>query len=170
MEKKDSTFKNTQASSGADTQRYLVFSLAQEEYAVPLLAVKEVIGMTETTPIPFAPSYFKGVINLRGQVISVVDLRVKLNLTKPPKVNESSIIILDLAPLCLGVIVDSIDSVIPLSSKDLSPAPDVETSINKSCLTCIARKDKRLILVLDMKATLNVQDMAVLEPHQKQAA
>jgi purine-binding chemotaxis protein CheW len=151
------------------SKRYLAFSLCEEQYAIPLLQVKEVIGMTEATPIPYTPSYFKGIINLRGQVISVIDLRSKLRLSKAEMGAETSIIILDLAPLCLGVIVDSINSVLALTDDDLSPPPDVESSIKEQYLTGVARKDGRLTLLLDIQSTLSVDDFKTLK-NQKQAA
>ena len=151
----------------SESQRYLVFSLSQETYAIPLLQVKEVIGYSETTPIPYAPSYFKGVINLRGQVISVMDLRTKLKLTKANFGAKTSIIILNLAPLCLGVIVDSINCVLALKPSELSPAPEVESPEREGCLTNIARKDEKLILLLDIENTLNVEDRKALK-HQGQ--
>lgn len=154
----------------ADTsQRYLAFSLCEEQYAIPLLQVKEVIGMTEATPIPYTPPYFKGIINLRGQVISVIDLRSKLRLAKAEIGPETSIIILDLSPLCLGVIVDSINSVLAVTQEDLSPAPDVDSSVKEQYLTGVARKDNRLTLLLDIRSTLSVEDIQTLK-NQKQAA
>ena len=150
-------------------QRYLAFSLRAEQYAIPLLQVKEVIGMTEPTPIPQTPAYFKGIINLRGQVISVIDLRTKLQLSKAADGPETSIIILDLEPLCLGVIVDSINSVLALSPEDLSPAPDA-TDLKDQYLTNVARQENQLTLILDIRATLSVQDIAALKNSQKQAA
>lgn len=154
----------------ADTsERYLAFSLREEQYAIPLLQVKEVIGMTTPTPIPQTPSYFKGIINLRGQVISVIDLRAKLQLSKAEDGPETSIIILDLEPFSIGVIVDSINSVQALGVEDLSSAPDA-TSIKEQYLTGVARKDNRLTLILDIRATLSVQDMTAIKNNQKQAA
>lgn len=153
-----------------DRQRYLVFSLAGEEYAVPLLEVKEVIGYVESTPIPYAPPYFKGVINLRGQVISVIDLRSKLNLTKAPASQERTIIILDLEPQCLGVIVDTVDRVIALAESDLSPVPTLEKLPPAVCLRNVARLDQRLILLLDLRASLGVEDRQALQSQIKQAS
>lgn len=155
---------------GETSERYLAFSLREEQYAIPLLQVKEVIGMTEPTPIPQTPAYFKGIINLRGQVISVIDLRSKLQLSKAADGPETSIIILDIDSLCLGVIVDSINSVLALESDDLSPPPDA-TSIKEQYLTGVARKDGHLTLLLDISATLSIQDLAAMKQSlQKQSA
>lgn len=155
----------------ADTsERYLAFQLGQEQYAIPLLQVKEVIEMTEPTPIPQTPPYFKGVINLRGQVISVLDLRSKLQLTKIENGPKTAIIILDLDPsYSLGVIVDRINSVLAFHSEDLSPAPD--THGKEQYLTAVARRENKMTLILNIKAALSLQDInAIKKNNQPEAA
>jgi purine-binding chemotaxis protein CheW len=156
--------KNSTKARQADTsERYLAFQLGKEQYAIPLLQVKEVIEMSEPTPIPQTPSYFKGVINLRGQVISVLDLRAKLKLTKIENGPKTAIIILDLDPqLCLGVIVDRINSVLAFPNEDLSPAPDTHSSVKEQYLTSVARKDNKMTLILDIRAALDIHDIAAI--------
>ncbi len=156
----------------ADTsERYLTFLLGKEQYAIPLLQVKEVIEMSEPTPIPQTPSYFKGVINLRGQVISVLDLRSKLQLTKIENGPKTAIIILDLEPaLCLGVIVDRINSVLAFHSEDVSMAPDT-LALKGQFLTGVARRDNRMTLILDIRAALSLHDLQVVQTNtQSQVA
>ncbi|MGZ3789758.1 MAG: chemotaxis protein CheW [Bacteriovorax sp.] len=149
----------TKKNSSAEDSRYLIFSLSGEEYAMPLLNVKEVIGFSETTPVPNAPEYFKGVINLRGQIISVMDLRLKLKLPKAEHGAELSIIILDFDSLYLGMIVDSINCVLTFGPDELSDSPPYTNSPNKeSYIKNIAKKDKRLILNLDIGAVVNIAD------------
>ena len=161
----------TDVKNDANTEeRYLAFSLCQEHYAIPLIHVKEVIASTETTPIPYTPPHFKGIMNLRGQVISVIDLRVKFKMSKAEYGPETSIVIMDLAPLCLGIVVDSVNSVLALKSAEIQPAPDVESSIAGNYLTGVARKDKNLILLLDVMATLNVEDLKALKKQRQDAA
>ncbi len=152
------------------SERYLAFSLCNEQYAIPLLQVKEVIALTDATPVPYAPAYFKGIINLRGQVISVIDLRVKLAFSKSDTGSETSIIILDLKPLCLGVVVDSINSVLALSQDEISPAPEIESTIKGPHITGVARKGSKLTLMLDIREILDVQDVATMEMHSKKEA
>ena len=164
----NSTEMHKTKTMGTD-QRFLAFSLGKEQYAVPLLQVKEVIGMIETTPMPYTPNYFRGIMNLRGQVISVIDLRLKFKMTKTSSEQET-IIILDLAPLSLGIVVDSVDSVLALSSEDISPSPDVETNIKTDYLMGVARKDKRLILLLDIAKTLSVEDLKAMKQQQASKA
>ncbi|MGK5085880.1 chemotaxis protein CheW [Bdellovibrionota bacterium FG-1] len=143
--------------------RFLSFSLGNEDYAIPLLCVKEVIAVPEVTPIPFTPSHFLGIMNLRGQVISVIDLRTKFGI-KPQNTAENAVIICDLAPICLGVVVDSIDSVLTPAEGDLSGKPDIHGSKIADYITNVyRRKDKRLVLLLDIARVLSVEDMHAIK-------
>lgn len=154
-----------------DTERYLVFSLNQEQYALPLLKVKEVIGFTEITQVPYTPSHFRGIMNLRGQVISVIDLRLKFRMTKAEISNETVIIILDLSPLSLGIIVDAVESVMAIEAHDIQPTPDIESQIRSDYILGVARKDKRLILLLDLMKALSVEElMAIRQQSGNKAA
>jgi purine-binding chemotaxis protein CheW len=164
--------KNPAKARQADTsERYLAFLLGKEQYAIPLLQVKEVIEMSEPTPIPQAKTYFKGIINLRGQVISVLDLRAKLQLPQIENGPKTAIIILDIDPqLCIGVIVDRINSVLAFHAEDIGPAPDTLTGNKEHYLTGVARRENKMTLVLDIKAALSLQDMSVVKQNsQKQA-
>lgn len=154
-----------------DTQRFLTFTLLNQPYAIPLLQVKEVIAYTETTPIPGTPSYFKGIMNLRGLIISILDFRLKLKMPKADLGSETSIIILDWGASQLGVIVDSIESVITLNKKDVSPPPDMTTPNSAHGIVGVAKIDGRLILILDVYLSLNADDVRVMKnaPLQKSA-
>ncbi len=143
--------------------RFLCFSLGKDKYAIPLLQVKEVIGNAETTALPQAPAHFKGIMNLRGQVISVIDLRTKLKLPKPGSAHESTIIILDFGALSLGVEVDSVDCVTAYTEKEVSPSPDTESSIKADYITGVARTENSLTLILDLKKVLNAEDYHALK-------
>jgi purine-binding chemotaxis protein CheW len=148
--------------------RYLVFSLCGEEYAVPLLKVKEVIALTEITPVPYTPAHFKGIMNLRGSVISIIDLRLKFRMSKAELSQETSIIILDLSPLSLGIVVDAIDSVLAVEPGEVQPPPDVEPQTSSDYITGVTKKDKKLVLLLDIERTLSVEDLKMIK--SKQAA
>lgn len=153
-----------------DGGRYLCFSLGKEKFAIPLLQVKEVIANTETTSIPQAPPYFKGIMNLRGQVISVIDLRAKLKIAHPEVNLETTIVILDIHGLSLGVIVDSVDSVMAYASDAISDPPDHDTSVKADYIVGIAREKDHLTLVLDLRKALNTDDMKSLRQQHKIAA
>ncbi len=152
-----------------DNSRYLCFNLAKEEFGIPLLAIKEVIGYPEFTPIPQAPTHFLGIMNLRGQVISVMDLRVKLGI-KPSRTEETSVIILDLGDYNLGVVVDQVNAVHLLSAEEMGEKPVVENSKNHDYITGVFRKEEHLILLLDIAKALSVQDRSTLSQTQKNAA
>lgn len=146
-----------------ESLRFLTFSLCGEEYAIPLPKVREVIGVAEITPVPYTPAHFKGIMNLRGQIISVIDLRLKFKMSKAEMTPETAIIILDIPPLCLGVIVDSVNSVLTVSSHEINPPPDVESNIKSDYLVGVARKDNKLILLLDVERTLSTEDFKALK-------
>ena len=150
--------------------RFLCFSLGKEKFAIPLLQVKEVIANTETTSIPQAPSYFKGIMNLRGQVISIIDLRSKLKVGKTETTQETTIIILDINNLSIGVIVDSVDQVIAYEPGTISDPPDHDSSIKADYIVGVARDKEYLTLVLDLQKALNTEDMKTVRQQQKSAA
>lgn len=137
--------------------RYICFTLGNEKYAIPLLQVKEVIGKIAITPIPKSPIYYEGVMNLRGQVIPVIDLRTKLGVKKGTA-QDVTIIILDFNPHCLGVIVDSIESVNTYEAQDISIADEGDTFIKSEYILGIAKKDKLLTMILHLKAIFNIAD------------
>ncbi len=140
-----------------ELNRFLCFSLGSDEFAMPLLSVKEVIGMPEFTPIPQAPSYYLGMMNLRGQVITVIDLRSKLGI-KGTKSLETSVIIIDLGENCMGVVVDSVNSVISPALDQLSPPPDLAKTPSAEFVTDVYRKEEKLVLVLDIFKILSKED------------
>lgn len=165
--------KHSNDSKKDSDRRYIAFSLGSEQYAIPLLQAKEFIGVTEPTPVPQSPEYFKGIINLRGQIISVIDLRTKLRLPKYERPqgqrSEESIIILNLGSLFLGMIVDSINSVLALTDEELGPPPTADASSKENYIIGVARKDNRLTLILDIESLLNVQDKTILQQTAKAA-
>lgn len=107
-----------------DSNRYLEFHLGNESYAVELLTVKEVITIPELTPIPKAPTYVSGIMNLRGQVITVIDLRKKLGIIPSKDNSQCGVIIFDLKDRSLGVMVDSIHKVLTINADHIKAIPD----------------------------------------------
>jgi purine-binding chemotaxis protein CheW len=101
-------------------------------------------------------------MNLRGQVISVIDLRLKLKLGRSEITSETSIIILDMSPHVLGVIVDSVDKVLSLKPSEISPMPIVETTLSPECMLGVARRDGQLILLLDIEKTVNMEELRAI--------
>lgn len=142
-------------------ERFLSFSLGQEEYAIPLLSVKEVIALPEITPVPQTPPHFLGIMNLRGQVISVMDLRAKLSI-KPNTSGETAIIICDLKPNSVGVVVDAINSVLSPSRQEISDKPEIKSQRNTEYIKGVFRHQEKLILLLDIGRTLDLSDQRAI--------
>ena len=165
MENKNLT-ENPSSTAQGEIIRYLDFSLGTEEYAIPLLSVKEVIAFPEFTPIPYTPTHFLGIMNLRGQVISVIDLRIKFGI-KAQNTVETVVIICDLNPICLGIVVNSVNSVLTIAQSEINPKPDIQSSKASDYITGVTRKDKNLILLLDIARALEVADYtAIKQPQQ----
>jgi purine-binding chemotaxis protein CheW len=149
--------------------RYLRFRLDKEVYAAPLLDVKEVIGIPEITPIPQVPSYFLGIMNLRGQVITVVDLRLKFGL-KATRLGETCIIIFEYSNFSVGVIVDEVSSVLSLKPGEMCPPPDSKHTKKNEFITGVINRDGQMILSLDIVRALDLKDELVSKIMNQRAA
>ena len=149
--------------------RYLCFILGGEEFAIPLLSVKEVIALPEITHVPQTPPYFLGIMNLRGQVITIIDLRTKLTIKPGQSSENNAVIICDLNPNSIGVVVDSIESVIHPLASEISEKPDLQNTKTNEYVEAVFRKDQRLILLLNIAKTLNVQDLNAISSSMNQA-
>jgi purine-binding chemotaxis protein CheW len=163
---KDNLAKFKKTSS--DLSRFIEFSLGKEDYAIPLLMVREVISVPDTTPIPKSPSHFLGIMNLRGQVISVVDLRKKLKIEVKQN-TEEAVIIVDIGGLNIGVVVDSINKVLAFSSEDVSEMPEVESQINTQYIYGVFKKEHSLTVLLDIAKVLDLKDIEAIHGAKKAA-
>ena len=151
------------------SERYLNFSLGDEEFAIPLLSVREVIAVPETTPIPHSPGYFLGIMNLRGQIITILDLRVKLGIKAVAK-EENAVIICELMGLCIGIVVDSVNCVLAPRPEEISDHPEIHNSKASEFITAVFRKDKKLILFIDLAKSLGFEDISVAKTQLEKAA
>lgn len=149
--------------------RYLCFRLGDEGYAIPLLSVREVIAVPDTTKIPGTPNYFLGIMNLRGQVISVIDLRTKFQI-KPKEGSETAVIICDIAPLSIGVVVDSINYVFTPKPEEIAEKPELYNAKSGDAINGVYRNNQDLVLFLDIAKALNVNDLTILKQNNKRAA
>ncbi len=145
--------------------RYLTFSVGKEDFAIPLLKVKEVIAVPDTTPLPYSPEYFTGIMNLRGQVISVIDIRRKLGIESRKSEEENAVIILDLDPLFIGIVVDSVNNVLLLNEDDFGDTPEMEHKKASEFLIGVAKKDDRLILLIEIEKVLDIEDLVMAQNH-----
>ena len=161
--------KNNRNILATNHDRFITFSLGLEEYAVPLLSVREIIAVSEITPLPFTPSYFLGLMNLRGQVISIIDIRQKLAVKPSTSTAENAIIICDLPTGQLGVLVDAVNAVITPAADTVSEAPEIHGR-NTDCVSAVFRHQEKLILLLDLEKTLSGEDRKVITKASKSAA
>ncbi|MBC76883.1 MAG: hypothetical protein CME64_12790 [Halobacteriovoraceae bacterium] len=148
------------------SQRYLQFDLGSESYAIALLNVKEVIPVPETTPLPNAPSYYIGIMNLRGQIISIVDLRKRLKINKKEDAEEA-VIIVDFAGVSIGLVVDSINYVLNVATSEITEVPEIRSQVNAQYVQGVHRGEEKLTIMLDLAKALNISEITGL---QKNAA
>lgn len=152
--------------------KHLIFSLGLETFGIPLSQVKEIIGMVETTPIPNVPLFFKGIINLRGRIISVIDLKAKLSI--PRKDTDSKrpcIVICEFGDIVLGSIVDDVTEVFGFEETEIERSIDIQSRVNSDFVTGVAKsRDKGLTLLLDIGKVLNVSELEVLRSQTRKVA
>ncbi len=164
MSKTEGLGPNLEGHPAGKASRYLVFYLSGSHYSVPLLKVREVMAMTEITPVPYTPPHFKGIINLRGQVITVIDLRLKLQVKIDASQKESAIIILDLISGPLGIIVDSVESVVAVHPENVQACPDLEGEGDTEMILGITRIGDKLILILEIEKALILEAFSEASP------
>ena len=139
----------------ADTdQKLLTFSLGSEGYGVSILKVKEIIGMMEITPVPKTPDFIKGVINLRGKIIPVMDLRIKFGMEEKEYNERTCIIVAEVdikgAQKLLGVVVDMVSEVVTVSDDQIEPPPEYGTAIEHNSILGIGKIKDRVVIILDI--------------------
>lgn len=147
--------------------KYLTFTLADEEYGIGILKVKEIIGMMPITPVPQTPEFVKGVINLRGKVIPVVDLRLKFGMEQIGYSERTCIIVVEIegevSSVMMGTVVDSVSEVIHLKNDDIEETPTFGTKLNTSYIRGMAKMDGRVKILLDIDKVLTSQELSLLD-------
>lgn len=140
----------------------LTFRIAKQEYALDIMSVREIRGWTHATPLPHAPRYMKGVINLRGTVLPVMDLSVRLGLAKQKQNERNVIIVVKLEDTMTGLLVDAVSDIVALSPDDLQPPPELSASPAEAVVSALTVIDERMIRVLDLNVTIkNLEEVAV---------
>jgi purine-binding chemotaxis protein CheW len=129
---------------------YLTFSLGKEEYGIDILKVRELIGIMDITPVPHTHDYVQGVINLRGKVIPVLDLRSKFNLERADYTEQTCIIVVDVGVMT-GIIVDSVEEVYDIPAEDIEPAPAVGAGVATSFILGMGKVEKEVKILLDIE-------------------
>jgi purine-binding chemotaxis protein CheW len=151
--------------SGAVSLQYLTFFVAEEEYAVPVLKVREVIEYDTVTRVPSTPPWIRGVINLRGTVVPVVDLAVKFGLAASPVTRRTCIVLvevqLDGQETVMGAVADSVSQVIELAASDIEPPPSFGTHVRVDFLLGMGKLDAKFALLLDIDRVLSADELLI---------
>ena len=151
----------TQAATAAG--EYLTFTLGSEEYGIDILKVQEIRGYDAVTKIANTPDFIKGVINLRGAVVPIVDLRIKFNLGNVEYNEFTVVIILNLEKRIVGIVVDGVSDVIALSTDQIRPVPDLVSSIDTRYLAGLGNLEERMLILVDINKLMTSQEMALVD-------
>jgi purine-binding chemotaxis protein CheW len=152
----------TRAAAREATREILVFVLGTEEYGVDILKVQEIRGYDKVTPIPSAPDYLKGVVNLRGSIVPIVDMRVKFRLPEVRYDQFTVVVILRISERTIGVVVDGVSDVVHLTASDVKPAPQLGSIVDSSYIAGLATQNDRMVLLLDIEKLLSSGEMNLL--------
>jgi purine-binding chemotaxis protein CheW len=152
------------ATGGGDmVDEYLTFTLGREEYGVDILKVQEIRGYDAVTRLPDAPEWIKGVINLRGTIVPVVDLRIKFKLGEPVYDGFTVMIILNVGGRVIGAVVDSVSDVTQLRPDQVRPAPELGTQVDSRFIAGMGSIDQRMLILLDIERMVKSRDMALMD-------
>ncbi|MBU0984478.1 MAG: chemotaxis protein CheW [candidate division Zixibacteria bacterium] len=143
-----------------DELQLVSFNIGSEEFGVDILKVQEINRMVDITKVPQAPHYVEGVINLRGKVIPIVDLRKRFNLELKEHDKNTRIVVVDILGNIMGMIVDAVSEVLRLPASTIEPPPEIVTGINSDYIKGVAKLEDRLLIFLDLSRVIDVDEMA----------
>lgn len=139
--------------------KFLTFFLGGEEYGLEILKVQEIIGMLAVTPVPRTPEYIRGVVNLRGKVIPVVDLRAKFEMPMVAQTEETCIIVVETHGAKIGTVVDKVSEVLDIAADDIEPSPSLGASVRTDFILGIGKANGRVRLLLDIDKVLSSAEL-----------
>lgn len=150
---------------GEDTggEEYLAFTLGREEYGIDILKVQEIRGYETVTRIANAPDFIKGVINLRGIIVPIVDLRIKFQLERVEYNQYTVVIILNLTDRVVGIVVDGVSDVLTLQSQQIKPAPEFSGALDTEYIRGLGSIEERMLILVDIERLLMSADMALCD-------
>lgn len=152
-----------------NTNKYLTFLLATEEYAVDILKVQEIKGWNKVTAIPNTPDYICGVINLRGLIVPIIDLRLRFKLERLAYGPMTVVVVVKVVSTggrerIMGIVVDAVSDVHDVTEKDIKPPPDFGSVISIEFIRGLATVNEKMVIILDIDRLLNSQELALVEP------
>ncbi len=168
------TIQKNRSSLRAQEGKYLTFALGQEEYGLEILKVREIIGYIDVTAVPQTPDYVKGVINLRGQVIPVVDLRSKFGMQAAEATEQTCIIVVEIPKndrnISTGIVVDKVQEVLDISSESIEDAPEFGADVNTNFILGMGKIGKSVKILLDIDKVLSSVDVVSLSQITEETA
>ncbi len=153
----------SQPSSAPDSLEFLAFTLGNEEYGVDIQKVQELRGYDAVTRIANAPEFIKGVVNLRGIIVPIIDMRIKFNLGTPVYDQFTVVIILNIGGRIMGMVVDSVSDVITLTNEQLKPAPQMGSVVADDYLLGLGTVEERMLILLDIDKLMSSTEMGLIE-------
>ena len=148
------------AAYSTDIQQFLTFNLAEEYYGVDILKVQEIKGYTKMTKIPNTPDYFKGVLNLRGTIVPIVDLRMKFGMGVIEPTSFTVVVVVNVRNRIMGFLVDAVSDVLDLNAKDIQPPPELGSSVDITFVAGIGSSDDHLVTLLNIDRVLTDEEVA----------
>ncbi|RZI42380.1 chemotaxis protein CheW [Herbaspirillum sp. HC18] len=143
--------------------QYLAFTLGDEEYGVDIRKVQELRGYDTVTRIANAPDHIKGVVNLRGIIVPIIDMRIKFNLGTPTYDQFTVVIVLNLGGRVIGMVVDNVSDVITLTREQIKPAPEMGSSLDTNYLTGLGTVGDRMLILVDIERLMSGEDVGLLQ-------
>ena len=147
----------------AEKREFLTFTLGREEYCIDILKVREIRGYDAVTRVANAPDFIKGVINLRGNIVPIVDLRIKFRLEHVEYGDHTAVIILGILERTIGVVVDSVSDVISLAHERIKPAPEFSAALNTQYIQGLATLDDRMIIVVNIEKLISSPEVQLID-------
>ncbi len=145
-----------------DDLQIVTFRVGEEEFSVSILKVQEIIRMSEITKVPRSPEFVEGVINLRGKVIPVIDLRKRFGLPTAERTSDTRTIVVDCEGKVVGLIVDSVTEVLRLSQSTVEPPPDIVGGVDSEYISGVGKLEDRLVILLDIDKVLSIGEKDLL--------
>lgn len=143
-----------------DTYQFLTFALGQEEYGVEILKIQEIKGFSTITPLPNAPGFIKGVLNLRGTIVPIIDLRKKFSLPEVGYTKFTVIVVVQVQGKIMGFVVDAVSDVLNVAGTDIQPTPDLYGQVDTSFINGLARTGEKIVILLDIEKVLTAAETA----------
>ena len=153
---------NQKRQKTVEKQEFLAFTLGREEYCIDILKVQEIRGYETVTPIPNTPAFMKGVVNLRGLIVPIIDLRIKLQLETVTYDQFTVVIILSICGRIIGVVVDSVSDVIALAADEIKQAPQLGAAIKTDYINGLVTLDERMLIIIDIEKLATMEEIVSL--------